>query len=403
MAPLCVLYEQSLARLSAFDVYFHYCHPVSLPSTDKTWGNDPYFVYTEAWYRMKRRTHAYQQCLDYPGTCLQELHDFWHTYGEPVLEHMLEATPTLDQFLLAFSLVSSRAFVIDVFHGLCLVPVADLFNHSAPNNVQVESDSDVCIQCGSVQHAHCSSPMSDGATGYVDIRCTDTIEEGDEAMNSYGDLGNAELVCQYGFSLPFKTGWDRCSWDVRMPCERRQVASLLRVPESLLGEDLTKLEPGIMSEFQRQHIEDGIPPSYEEQGAVYDMAPLSHPHDPICPLFVDGYGRASWPLWRLCLFSDTLILHMDDILHEPKLPAWEYDWALTHKPSVNARVAAACAALQRMCEDRIQRLYISSHEQEAMEELEGPAHPVRRSAMYHALQDMDMLRACYSRYAPCPD
>lgn len=285
-------------------------------------------------------------------------------------------------------------------HSLCLVPVADLFNHSAPNNVQVESESEVCMQCGSATHILCNQRPCDVHLGQVEIRCTDTIEEGDEAMNSYGDLGNAELVCQYGFSLPFKTGWDRCSWDIRVPYERRLVASLLCVPESILCEDLTKLEPVEKSEFQLRHMEDGIAPCYEDQGAVYDMAPLSHPHDRLCPLFVDGHGRASWPLWRLCLCSNTKICHVDELLRDPMLPEWERLWSSTHDPRVDARITAACTAMQRLCGYRLKQLYVTSHEKDASQALESDGHYVRRSIVYHALQDMDMLRACWTRYAP---
>lgn len=256
------------------------------------------------------------------------------------------------------------------------------------------------MKCGSTKHLHCHRCPSTAHPGQVDIRCTDTLEEGDEAMNSYGDLGNAELICQYGFSLPFKTGWDRCSWDIRMPCERRLVASLLGVPESMLLEDLTKLEPAEISEFQRQHMEDGIACCYEEQGAVYDMAPLSHPHDRLCPLFVDGHGRPSWPLWRLCLCSHAEICHVDELLRDPMLPEWERHWALTHEPSVDARITAACTAMQRLCGNRLEQLYVNYHEKNAMEELETTGHHVRRSMVYHALQDMDMLRACCARHAP---
>lgn len=66
---MCVLYEQSLESTSRFHVYLRYCNPVSLPLTDTTWVDDPYFAHTEAWYRLKRRQYAYQEGLDYPGTC----------------------------------------------------------------------------------------------------------------------------------------------------------------------------------------------------------------------------------------------------------------------------------------------------------------------------------------------
>lgn len=122
---LCVLYEQSLKSLSKFDVYLRHCTPVSLPATDKTWENDPFFTHTEAWYRLQRRGQAFQNTWDYPGTCevrsqgltQMELSHFWHTWALPILEQALDTTPSYAKFLSAFSLVSSRAFIIDIFHG----------------------------------------------------------------------------------------------------------------------------------------------------------------------------------------------------------------------------------------------------------------------------------------------
>jgi len=46
-----------------------------------------------------------------------ELYDFWRIWAEPILGQVLENMPSFDQFLSAFSIVSSRAFVIDLYHG----------------------------------------------------------------------------------------------------------------------------------------------------------------------------------------------------------------------------------------------------------------------------------------------
>lgn len=42
---------------------------------------------------------------------------FWHDVGESILYDALGAKVSWKAFVRAFSLVSSRAFVIDVFHG----------------------------------------------------------------------------------------------------------------------------------------------------------------------------------------------------------------------------------------------------------------------------------------------
>ena len=64
---------------------------------------------------------------------------FYRDFAEPVLfQHVdvwrcspgadssgIESMPTLNGFYRAFSLVSSRAFLVDAFHGLSMVPIAD--------------------------------------------------------------------------------------------------------------------------------------------------------------------------------------------------------------------------------------------------------------------------------------
>ncbi|KAI9326010.1 hypothetical protein BDR26DRAFT_1013591 [Obelidium mucronatum] len=52
----------------------------------------------------------------------------------------------------ASSLVTSRAFAIDAYHGDALVPLADLFNHkSGAEHVHIEGEGDVCVFCGAVE------------------------------------------------------------------------------------------------------------------------------------------------------------------------------------------------------------------------------------------------------------
>lgn len=46
--------------------------------------------------------------------------------------------PTFLDMLYAYSLVSSRAFQVDVYHGAAIVPLADAFNHQELNNVCFE-------------------------------------------------------------------------------------------------------------------------------------------------------------------------------------------------------------------------------------------------------------------------
>ncbi|KAF9221406.1 hypothetical protein BS17DRAFT_265146 [Gyrodon lividus] len=72
--------------------------------------------------------------------------------------HRAGASPKLhgvsfSGFCHAYSLVSTRAFWVDAYHGLAMVPIADVFNHSNDNHLHMESDYDLlhshrmCIRC----------------------------------------------------------------------------------------------------------------------------------------------------------------------------------------------------------------------------------------------------------------
>lgn len=117
--------------------------------------------------------------------------------------------------------MSSRAFRLDAFHRLALVPLADAFNHSAPNHVHLASDDFVCAECGSLEE--CEHDAEDGVArvvpgdsaalhwtaggGAVEVEETcemvaaRDIEAGEEVLNTYGELGNAGLLAYYGFML----------------------------------------------------------------------------------------------------------------------------------------------------------------------------------------------------------
>ncbi|KAI5480827.1 SET domain containing protein [Pseudohyphozyma bogoriensis] len=121
-----------------------------------------------------------------------------------------------EPFLHAYSLVTSRAFHIDAFHKIALVPLADLFDHQEANHVHFESDDFVCPICGSfaqcvhdddaADSAHSrrdlQPPVAGEGDDAVDLRSDLPIEEGDIVYNTYGaTLSNAKLATEYGFAL----------------------------------------------------------------------------------------------------------------------------------------------------------------------------------------------------------
>ncbi|KAK2463049.1 hypothetical protein APHAL10511_004704 [Amanita phalloides] len=76
---------------------------------------------------------------------IDEMRNYYHEVAQPLIfrhkseiTRQLDIAPTLHDFYRAHALVSSRAFVVDAYHGLCMVPVADAFNHESPHNVHLE-------------------------------------------------------------------------------------------------------------------------------------------------------------------------------------------------------------------------------------------------------------------------
>ncbi|KAG0147240.1 hypothetical protein CROQUDRAFT_656349 [Cronartium quercuum f. sp. fusiforme G11] len=126
---------------------------------------------------------------------------------------------SLEDFLDAYALVSSRAFYIDNFHTVALVPVADLFDHSDEPDVVFVAEDVVCGQCGSLPE--CMHDRDGVLRGGVEVKEEDTVEleslrsllpvcnpvshdkecTSCQVYNSYGQLGNARLLLEYGFMI----------------------------------------------------------------------------------------------------------------------------------------------------------------------------------------------------------
>ncbi|KAH9485669.1 Ribosomal lysine N-methyltransferase 3 [Psilocybe cubensis] len=160
-------------------------------------------------------------------TKLEEIDKFYYNTAESLLLlHLQESKPTLMGFHHAFSLVSSRAFLVDAYHGLSMVPIADVFNHGADNQVHLESDYNVCPECGSLQecphdkddltdveHKLASSENQEDNLDTSLLMVTNAgIPPDTEVFNTYGEtLSNSQLLNQYGFMLETNDNM-RLSW-----------------------------------------------------------------------------------------------------------------------------------------------------------------------------------------------
>ncbi|KAJ3355206.1 hypothetical protein HDU83_003783 [Entophlyctis luteolus] len=107
----------------------------------------------------------------------------------------------LARYMHASSIVSSRAFHVDMWHGDALVPLADLFDHSGHEDVHVEGDGDdVCIACGAVE-CDClwSDDESDDANGDGSERGSDHSDcaaDVDSENGAAADLRDADTLRQ---------------------------------------------------------------------------------------------------------------------------------------------------------------------------------------------------------------
>ncbi|KAJ7274064.1 hypothetical protein C8J57DRAFT_1178190 [Mycena rebaudengoi] len=156
---------------------------------------------------------------------LNEINEYYCEVGQPVYSQVFHSSPDmippLGAFYHAYALVSSRSFLVDSYHGLSMVPIADAFNHAQDNHVHLESDFDVCPECGSFQRcAHdqdAAGPMP-RPTIPTDVEdCFEMVSNlpippNTEVFNTYGEtLSNAQLLVQYGFILDANEN-DHLTW-----------------------------------------------------------------------------------------------------------------------------------------------------------------------------------------------
>ncbi|GAA6044258.1 hypothetical protein JCM8097_002098 [Rhodosporidiobolus ruineniae] len=234
---------------------------------------------------------------------------FYYSHALPILSASSSTyicAPTLPAFLHAYTLVSTRAFLVDsTFHTLALVPLADLFNHEQEgvHNVHfATAEQWVCGECGSVRE--CEHDRAEGAPPPPPCAGEDDEEEdkcdmvtnlpiaaGDEVFNHYGPrLSNAKLAARYGFLLEANE-WDVVDFSLddvlsalELDAERREEVE--RRWQEALGSAELKEQLG------EEHPLIAPPPS------TSDGLADAEPERPTA-LAVDADARLSYPLWLL--------------------------------------------------------------------------------------------------------
>ncbi|KAI3484679.1 hypothetical protein L1887_52105 [Cichorium endivia] len=223
---LCLLYERLLGAKSRFAPFIDILPrlPVPLPFLRDTarfrdYGAPPdpwrFIRNTEAGRINERASQVYMAAtsegVEWPydhdyGMCRQKALDYFENIGIEVLKRsgLFDATQRQHlemletPFLTAYTHVSSRDFIVDTYHGVGLVPVADLFNHAETHTVQFESDQDVCEICGEAlltghEEEECRSGLQDEeAESEDEASSTDEDEIKDEESEEEDDSQEEE-------------------------------------------------------------------------------------------------------------------------------------------------------------------------------------------------------------------
>ena len=197
---LAVLYEKSLGPSSPWYEYL---------STIPDYENIPIFYDSDAL--------KYLQNTDV-GRSIHEdvsfLVEDFQNYIAPLLDN--EKYPQLDakyiteeNWLRVASLISSRAFQVDSFHGEALCPLADLFNHLTDqehvhcegNDEMSEDEWESEEEADKDDDGNTAPELEtvDEANEYLEFVVVRPCKKGNQIFNTYGNHPNSSLLRLYGF------------------------------------------------------------------------------------------------------------------------------------------------------------------------------------------------------------
>ena len=158
-------------------------------------------------------------------------------------------------FLYAYSIVSTRAFVIDAYHIIGIIPFCDLFNHSSVNaHTSLLSDAFVCRLCGSILHCqHDTDPPTRIANecegrqewlnnlsdeyrrrleqegDMLDMRAEKDIRYDEEIFSCYEQgVGDGKLLVEWGFIERSGSG-KGLTWNARDVIEEGHVRMFVEI------------------------------------------------------------------------------------------------------------------------------------------------------------------------------
>ncbi|GLB37822.1 putative saccharomyces cerevisiae YBR030w [Lyophyllum shimeji] len=271
-------------------------------------------------------TEVERHYVQRPDQNLESIDAYYSTVAEPLLIRHFEANdttwttkPSINGFRHAYTLVSSRAFLVDAYHGLSMVPIADAFNHSQENHVHLETEFHVCPECGSLLECQHDADASENEKAmprrlqgkvahpreesdfdsYYEMVSNAPISPHEEVFNTYGEtLTNTQLLAQYGFVLDVNEN-DCLHWDFQEVYTCCAAFAGVSISSRL---EVESVRSAAIQSVARQRALERI----ADSSLVYLHADMSD-----SSLCVDADGRISHQLWILlalpfCLQGDRV-------------------------------------------------------------------------------------------------
>lgn len=165
------------------------------------------------------------------GLSLPALRDYYDSHPLPPTLYFPDPSP-FESFAHCYALVSTRAFIIDMYHLVALAPFADILNHSGNAHTSLASDDFVCHVCGRLGECEHDMPypgrpparlehvdpiararlgdVVDTVDMYVEV----PVGAGEEILNCYGEMGDARLLVEWGFVPEDGGEGEVCTFDV---------------------------------------------------------------------------------------------------------------------------------------------------------------------------------------------
>lgn len=184
--------------------------------------------------------------------------------------------PTFDQFAYAYSMVSTRAFLLDNFHMVAMVPFCDMFNHSNRAHSSILTDSQVCEECGAngpckhtedeaeavadrVASLSVSEKARDDIRNDVEMRVERKAKAGEEVLSCYeADVSDAKLLVEWGF-VSGEGGGEGITWTPRIVLDQRTGRTFI-----------TMSQEGRLEHFDKYTI---VRPSLADQPGLFNLYP----------------------------------------------------------------------------------------------------------------------------------